>query len=190
MLSWQSVTAHSALTSAWTHCIFLHFRCSLYFKLNCSIFLHFRCSQYFKLICSIKTLKTLLADSQKQIQFFHLFSAMKQTPAKVVAELRPLQRGNNLGWARGAAQLPSVPAEGLALQKAPNSTAHEQRYLLHPLLWFSHCEGITSLGQDLTFLWAASHCSSWALSSQPSPSTAKQAGSTSEPSAGGKSCLS
>lgn len=136
MLSWQSVTAHSALTSAWTHCIFLHFRCS----------------QYFKLICSIKTLKTLLADTQKQIQFFHLFSAMKQTPAKVAAELRSPQRGNSLGWARGAAQLPSVPAEGLALQKAPNSTAHEQCYLLHPLLWFSHCEGITSLGQDLTFL--------------------------------------
>lgn len=96
MLSWQSVTAHSALTSAWTHCIFLHFRCS----------------QYFKLICSIKTLKTLLADTQKKIQFFHLFSAMKQTPAKVAAELRSPQRGNNLGWARGAAQLPSVPAEG------------------------------------------------------------------------------
>lgn len=40
---------------------------------------------------------------------------MKQTPAKVAAELRPPQKGNNLSWAMRGIQLPSVPAGGLAL---------------------------------------------------------------------------
>lgn len=77
-LSWWSAKAHSAQISAKTHCVLMDFRCLL----HCS------------LISSIKMFKILFQDSQNQILFLHLFSAMEQTSAKLAAALRSLQRGD------------------------------------------------------------------------------------------------
>lgn len=87
---------------------------------------------------------------------------MKQTSAKWAAGLRPLQWGDAAAWARQGEE-PSCPLHQLK-GWGLDPTAHGQHCLLCLLLWLSCSEGNTSMGQDLTFLWAASCCGPWALS--------------------------